>query len=151
MQLKSVLQIEEFHTYVTSVIKYFNFNVLPCCVMFVMSTCECLCLQYVFYSLLPLQKHRVWVKARNHNNLQTSKIIQCPDHPLPRFFNSWIRQYWYSKLSLEKWSNSITGLMRLSLFNVYACKVGETLKLNKSWMKRNLALGQLTIIDTIHS
>ena len=35
------------------------------------------CLQYVFYSLLSLQKHRVCVKG-HQNNLQTSKIIPCP-------------------------------------------------------------------------
>ena len=44
------------------------------------------CLQYVFYSLLSLQKHRVCVKG-HENNLQTSKIIPRRDRA-PRFLNS---------------------------------------------------------------
>ena len=40
------------------------------------------CLQYVFYSLLSLQKHRVCVKW-HQNNLQISKIIQCRDRTPP--------------------------------------------------------------------
>ena len=47
------------------------------------------CLQYVFYSLLSLQKHRVCVKG-HQNYLHTSKTILCWDCA-PRFLNFWIR------------------------------------------------------------
>ena len=47
------------------------------------------CLQYVFYSLISLQKHRVCVKG-HQNNLQTSNIIHRRDRA-PRFLNFWIR------------------------------------------------------------
>ena len=50
------------------------------------------CLQYVFYSLLSLQKHRVCVKG-HQNNLQTSNTIPRRDRA-PRFLNFWIR-HWY--------------------------------------------------------
>ena len=49
------------------------------------------CLQYVFYSLLSLQKHRVFVKG-HQNNLQTSKVNVIPRRDsAPRFWNFWIR------------------------------------------------------------
>ena len=51
------------------------------------------CLQYVFYSLLSLQKHRVCMKG-HQNNLQTSKSIARRDHA-PQFLNFWIRQWWF--------------------------------------------------------
>ena len=47
------------------------------------------CSQYVFYSLLSLQKQRVCVKG-HQNNLQTSKIIPRRGRA-PWFLNSWIR------------------------------------------------------------
>ena len=45
------------------------------------------CLQYVFHSLLSLQKHRVWVKG-NQNNRHTTRILPCP-----RFWNFLIHHW----------------------------------------------------------
>ena len=68
------------------------------------------CLQYVFYLLISLQKHRVCVKG-HQNNLQTSKIIPRRDRA-PRFLNFWIR-YWYGLDRLDynylQCSNIATG------------------------------------------
>ena len=58
-----------------------NFDFIIC-INFIVINMQCL--QYVFYSLISLQKDRVYVKG-HQNNLQTSKIIPRP--PVLKFLD----------------------------------------------------------------
>ena len=56
------------------------------------------CLQYVFYSLLLLQKHRICVKGHQTTDLKN----YTGPWPRPLFLNSWIR-YWQFRWIAIAW------------------------------------------------
>ena len=65
--------------------------------------------QYVFYSLLSLQKHRVCVNGHQNN-------LNAVPGPRPRFLNFWIRPHISFKSTVLSSENSLNKYKHTSIF-----------------------------------